>query len=54
MIAALKGKRNCLCLENNPLLFINSKINVVASLSIQETHEKEQNEMENNQEDITN
>ena len=50
MIAALKGKRNCL----NPLLFINSKINVVASLSIQETHEKEQDEMENNQEDIIN
>ena len=39
MIAALKGKRNCLCLEDNPLLFINSKINVVPSLSMQETQE---------------
>ena len=52
MIAALKKKRNCVCMELNPLLFINSQINVVASM--RETNEKQQDEIEKEQEDINN
>ena len=33
MIAALQNKRNCICLEKNPLLFINSKIHVISAMA---------------------
>ena len=39
MIAALRGKRNCICLEDNPLLFINSKINMIGSMQDKEQEE---------------
>ena len=50
MIASLRKKRNCLYLEKNALLFINSKINVIGYLKGNREKEKEvmQNEPDDN------
>ena len=50
MIAALRKARNCLCLEKNGLLFINSKSNVIEN--IQGNKEKENKVTGNESNDI--